>query len=78
MELQTLPDVRPPAPFRPFDTHAEDCGVRVGHAEQVFVTPDPQTVIMTGRGGGRAIPDLEHLRSLCPVPRRRRQATGPI
>lgn len=77
MELQTLLNVPPPAPFRVFDTHAEDRGVRVGHAEQVFVTPDPSTVIVAGRDSGRSFPELDHLRSLRPVPRRRRQATGP-
>ena len=76
MELKTLLDVLHQAPFRPFDIHADGRVVRVGHPEQVFITPDKKTVIVAGMEGGLAILDLDHISSLSLATRRRSKATG--
>jgi hypothetical protein len=76
MELKTLLDVLHQAPFRPFDIQADSRGVRVGHPEQVFITPDKKTVIVAGMEGGLAILDLDHISSLSLAARRRSKATG--
>jgi len=60
------------SPFRPFAVHADNRTIIVEHPEQVYVTPDRDTVVVVPREGGMQILAMDHISALSMKPRVRR------